>query len=160
MKEYQTVTYDPMWSVDPKDPYYDYYMYYFSVCLKYFKPWKSGIPTYIFYESNRLYLYILLIAGTCANYIFTHIRPRSRIFYIDMNEDWWIREYENFKKAFSPTSPFSGDLHMPYLALFTIPAASLIMKFRFGPDIMDDLDKQYAELCTTTKEDYYKMIKK
>lgn len=160
MKDYDIVCFDPMWSIDPKEPYYDLYIYYYLTTIKYSKPWKIPLPTQVYYESNRKSLYFIVFFGIFFYYTSSHVRGRSRKIYMFLNEDWWINEYESIKIGTSNHSPFSADIDLPVFSQLTNISASFLINFRYGPNAFKQVMQNFEDLGELTEEQYYERIKK
>ena len=160
MKDYDFVCYDPMWSIDPKEPYYDLYMYYYSTTLKYYRPWKIPLPTQLFYESNRKMVYFMIFFGIYLYYTVNHLRSRPRDLYILMNEDWWVHESLRLKQSLHKDSPFSqqvGDIPFDHISsLFLAP----MFNFRYGPNTFKKIMQDFESASEITRDSYYEEIKK
>jgi hypothetical protein len=160
MNTFETVAYDPMWCVDPKDQYYDFYMYYYSTTLKYYKPWRFQIPTYVCYTTNRKFIYTILLLGIYMYYQIVHIKTRTRMIYVVMGQDFWIKDYSEFRKAFNENSPYSiaGDIALLETLCLGLP--KIFAYFRYGPVCLEDFYNSVEKSRKMSQKDYYDMIKK
>ena len=159
-KDYKMVTFDPLWSIDPKEKYYNYYMYYYTTTLKYYRPWKIGLPIEVFYDSSRILVYFLFFSGIYMYYAINHLRSRTRYFYIIMGEDWWIKEWESIKLGTNKSSPVSGLTDVPFVEIIQYFFTEIFFSFRYGPGKLASIQEEFEKTRELTKEDFYQIIKK
>ncbi|CAG9319556.1 unnamed protein product [Blepharisma stoltei] len=146
--------YDPLWSVNPKDPNYDYYMFYFSTALKKYKQWEIQIPTHVLYERSRKFIYIMFLIMLAGFHAYDYTWKRTRYSRVLINMDWWLRDWKAFYKFTSVNSPLGYLGSHIDLRFFTRP----IFTFIYGPGYVQMMDKQINRLRAASIDDLEKMV--
>ena len=154
MSKYQTVTYDPIWSIET-DSSYLLYMYYYSTTLKYYRPWKYLESSGVLYDGVRIPVYIVAAVCSFGYYLYHHISQRTRLHSILLNEDFWLKDYENMKLQYNKKSPYALFINDSVKRKMDSP----VIFFMFGPEGVDKLKKSFKFRGRMTKEDYYEIIK-